>query len=61
MDTLFTEGKPPAPAYHHRTYLPDFIGMLSQMAADPRNKTWPERFEESLVNYNFNYMGFFNR
>ena len=61
VDTLFAAGKPPPAAYHHRTYLADFIGMLGQMAADPRKKNWPERFEESLVNYNFNYMGFFNR
>jgi len=61
VDTLFTEGKPPVLDYHHRAYLHELFGMLGQMAADPRKKNWPERFEESLVNYNFNYMGFFNR
>src|SRR3546814_159777 len=61
MDTLFAEGKPPLLTYHHRTYLPHLIGMLKQLAGDRRQKDWSKRFVESLVNYNFNYMGFFNR
>lgn len=60
-DALFMDGKVPAPAYHHRQYLPEFLGMLRQLADDPRDKDWPKRFTEALVNYNFNYMGFFNR
>ena len=61
LDALFTEGKPPVPTYHHRTYLPDFIGMLRQLAGDLRAKDWPKRFVEAMVNYNFNYMGFYKR
>lgn len=60
-DALFTKGKMPVPAYHHRQYLPEFLGMLRQLADDPRDKDWPKRFVEALVSYNFNYMGFFNR
>ncbi len=60
-DSLFTAAKRPVLTYHYRTYLPDFFGMLGQLANDARDKKWPERFVESLVNYNFNYMGFFNR
>ncbi|GGC21206.1 hypothetical protein GCM10011386_11430 [Parapedobacter defluvii] len=61
LTALFTEGKAPMPVYHHRTYLPEFIGMLRQLAEDQRTKDWPKRFMEAMVNYNFNYMGFFNR
>lgn len=60
-NSLFTDGKAPYPTYHHRHYLPDLKRMLQQLAEDPRNKDWPKRFVEALVNHNFNYMGFFNR
>src|SRR5690606_32632614 len=61
VDALFTESKPPLLTYHHGSYLPGFIGLLQQLADDDRPKDWPKRFVEALVNYNFNYMGFFNR
>lgn len=60
-DALFTEGKVPLLVYGHRQYVPEFMGMLRHLADDPRDKNWPKRFIEALVNYNFNYMGFFNR
>lgn len=61
LDSLFTDGKTPTATYHHRQFLPDFLRMLRQIADDQRHKDWPRRFVEALVNYNFNYMGFFNR
>jgi len=61
MDSLFTPDKLPTICYHHRYYILQLLNALKQLAIDKRQKSWLYRFTELLINYNFNYMGFFNR
>jgi hypothetical protein len=61
MNSLFACDKLPSISYHHRYYLPQLLNALKQLAFDKRQKFWLQRFIELLINYNFNYMGFFNR
>lgn len=61
MDSLFARDKLPTICYHHRYYIPQLLNALKQLAFDKRQKSWLHRFIELLINYNFNYMGFFNR
>ncbi|HWV70850.1 MAG TPA: hypothetical protein VN040_04010 [Pseudosphingobacterium sp.] len=61
MDSLFTHDKLPTICYHHRYYVPQLLNALKQLAFDKRQKSWLHRFIELLINYNFNYMGIFNR
>lgn len=61
MDSLFAHDKLPTICYHHRYYIPQLLNALKQLVFDKRQKSWLHRFIELLINYNFNYMGFFNR
>ncbi|WP_437920425.1 hypothetical protein [Sphingobacterium sp. LRF_L2] len=61
IESLFRKGKLPSLHYHHRHYLDRFLYALEELAADQRKKNWTYRFIQTLLNYNFNYMGMINR
>lgn len=61
MDSLFKNDKNPQLQYYHRQYIPRLIQTLGQMANDCRPKNWQYRLIATLVGFNFNYLGFYNR
>ncbi|MFD2555233.1 hypothetical protein [Sphingobacterium tabacisoli] len=61
MDSLFENDKNPQLQYYHRQYIPRLIQTLGQMASDCRPKNWQYRLIATLVGFNFNYLGFYNR
>ncbi|WP_286859396.1 MULTISPECIES: hypothetical protein [Sphingobacterium] len=61
MDSLFDEHKPPRLLFYHCEWLNSFLMALESIAYDIRDKSYPKRFIELLVRYNFNYLGLRNR
>ena len=61
INSLFSRGKLPELKFNHQHYLLVFLTALEELAADQRKKDWTARFLYILINYNFNYMGVFNR
>ncbi|MEN5378762.1 hypothetical protein [Sphingobacterium kitahiroshimense] len=47
--------------YYHYLFFNKLLKSLSYIAGDNRNKDWERRFIETMININFNHMGFFNR
>ncbi|WP_447767939.1 hypothetical protein [Sphingobacterium faecium] len=47
--------------YYHDLFFNKLLQSLTRMAHDPRDKDWERRFIETMININFNHMGFFNR
>lgn len=47
--------------YYHYLFFSKLLQSLTHIAADSRNKDWERRFIETMININFNHMGFFNR
>jgi len=61
MDSLFDEHKPPKLLFYHCEWLNSFLMALESIAYDTRDKSYPKRFMELLIRYNFNYLGLRNR
>lgn len=47
--------------YYHDLFFNKLLQSLTRIAHDPREKDWERRFIETMININFNHMGFFNR
>ena len=47
--------------YYHYLFFSKLLQSLTRIAEDPREKDWERRFIETMININFNHMGFFNR
>ncbi|MDR2282859.1 MAG: hypothetical protein LBE37_06610 [Sphingobacterium sp.] len=47
--------------YHHLLFYNKMLSELTKMAIDTRDKDWERRFIETIININFNHLGFFNR
>ncbi|AIM36094.1 hypothetical protein KO02_04845 [Sphingobacterium sp. ML3W] len=47
--------------YYHYRFFTKLLQSLSHIAEDLRDKDWERRFIETMININFNHMGFFNR
>lgn len=47
--------------YYHYLFFSKLLQSLTHIAGDNRNKDWERRFIETMININFNHMGFFNR
>lgn len=47
--------------YYHDLFFNKLLQSLTRMAHDHRDKDWERRFIETMININFNHMGFFNR
>lgn len=47
--------------YHHLLFCNKLLSELTKMANDTRDKDWERRFIETMININFNHLGFFNR
>lgn len=47
--------------YYHYLFFTKLLQSLSHIAEDDRDKDWERRFIETMININFNHMGFFNR
>ncbi|MCW2260320.1 MULTISPECIES: hypothetical protein [Sphingobacterium] len=47
--------------YYHYLFFNKLLQSLTNIAQDSRNKDWERRFIETMININFNHMGFFNR
>ncbi|MCW2263753.1 MULTISPECIES: hypothetical protein [Sphingobacterium] len=47
--------------YYHYLFFSKLLKSLTHIAGDNRNKDWERRFIETMININFNHMGFFNR
>lgn len=47
--------------YYHDLFFNKLLQSLTRMAHDHREKDWERRFIETMININFNHMGFFNR
>ncbi|MEJ5146891.1 hypothetical protein [Sphingobacterium sp. MYb388] len=47
--------------YHQYLFYKKLLQELTKLAYDTRNKDWERRFIETMININFNHMGFFNR
>ncbi|MCS3557662.1 MULTISPECIES: hypothetical protein [unclassified Sphingobacterium] len=47
--------------YYHYLFFNKLLQSLTYIAQDSRNKDWERRFIETMININFNHMGFFNR
>ena len=47
--------------YHHLLFYNRLFQELNIIARDKRKKDWERRFIETMININFNHMGFFNR
>ncbi len=58
---LFDEDKLPELTYRHKRYIPQLIRASLRLGAEKVSRRWKQHLLELFVNYNFNFMGIYNR